>query len=72
VSEHRRGSLPAVIRAADGSLVVDVELRPGPGAASDLRQLIADSRAVGADSIWVSGVAVDAALGFERGRIRPP
>jgi hypothetical protein len=64
LSEHRHASHPAVIRAPDGSLVVDVEL--GPGTATDLRQLIADARAVGADSIWVSGFAVDSALGFER------
>lgn len=64
MSEHQHGPQPAVIRAPDGSLVVDVEL--GPGAASDLCQLIADARAVGADSIWVRGVTVDAALGFER------
>jgi hypothetical protein len=64
VSEHRQGSDPAVIRAADGSLVVEVEL--SSGAASDLRQLVADAQAVGADSIWLSGSAVDAALGFER------
>jgi hypothetical protein len=64
LSEHGHGSDPAVIRTADGSLVVDVEL--GPAAVCDLRQLIADARAVGADSIWLSGDAVDAALGFER------
>jgi hypothetical protein len=64
LSEHRYRSHSTVIRAPDGSLVVDVEL--GPGAPSDLRQLIADARAVGADSIWVSGFAVDGALGFER------
>jgi hypothetical protein len=54
---------PAVVRASDGSLVVDVDLERS--AASDLPRLIADARAVGADSIWVTGFAVDVALGFE-------
>jgi hypothetical protein len=64
VSEPEQGSQPAVVRTPDGSLVVDVKSGRGPG--SDLRQVIADARAVGADAIWVSGFAVDTALGFER------
>jgi hypothetical protein len=55
---------PTVIRAADGSLVVYIEL--GPVGVPDLRQLIADARALGTDSIWLKGPLADTSLGFER------
>jgi hypothetical protein len=63
-SEHRYGPHPAVVRVPDGSLVVTVDVGRGGGA--DLPQLIADSRSVGIDAVWVSGSVVDASLGFER------
>jgi hypothetical protein len=64
MSEREHGSSPAVVRTADGSLVVDVTL--GRATESEIQQLIGDARAVGADAIWVRGSAVDTALGFER------
>jgi hypothetical protein len=60
----RPGPEPTVIRAADGSLVVYIEL--GPVGGSDLGQLIADARSSGIDSIWLKGHLTDSSLGFER------
>jgi hypothetical protein len=53
----------AVFRDVDGSLIVGIyldERRRG----TNVRQLIADARAIGADAIWVHGAAVDTSLGF--------
>jgi len=52
----------AVFRAADGSLVVEVDLRRPNGAS--LPQLIANAKAAGADALWAYGPVVDEALGF--------
>ena len=58
------GPEPTVIRAADGSVVVYVEL--GSVGGSDLGQLIADARSSGIDSIWLKGHLAASSLGFER------
>jgi hypothetical protein len=54
----------AVFRTADDRLVVEVRLRGC--AQTDLRQLIEEARASGADALWVHGLVIDAALGFEQ------
>src|SRR5262249_55513652 len=63
-AHDRPGPEPTVIRAADGSLVVYVEL--GSVGVPDLRQLAADARSSGIDWIWLKGSLTDTSLGFER------
>jgi len=64
--EERFDDHPATaqFRAADGTLVVEADLRRG-GAAS-LPEIVELARAAGADAVWVHAAAVDAALGFEQ------
>src|SRR5262245_16943229 len=60
----RPGAEPTVIRAADGSLVLSIEL--GSAAVPELGHLVADARSSGIDSIWLIGPLTDSSLGFER------
>lgn len=58
--DHRRSA--SVFRAADGSLVVELDVSNG----GQVAQLIADAREVGADAVWIEGPTVDPGQGFRR------
>lgn len=64
MGSNRDKADPVVIRVADGSRAVYIDLeRAG---ASGLPDVIAAARALAVDWIWASGYAVDPSFGFER------
>ena len=62
--ESDLGREAAIFRTADGALVVEVRLVTG--ATPDVKPLIAEAKAAGAELLWVHGDGVEETLGFRR------